>query len=65
MLVFVALSIQHALRMRIIVICGLPRYTLFLHIIPYKTRFSKEKKVSEHKMCFDFFYNFSPKHFSF
>ena len=31
--VFVALSIQHVIRMRSIVICGLPRSTIFLHII--------------------------------
>jgi len=24
-----------------------------------------EKKVTEHKTCFDFLYNFFPKHFSF
>jgi len=31
--VSVALVIQHAKRMRHIVICGLPRPTIFLHII--------------------------------
>ena len=31
--VFVALGIQQAMRMRRIVICGLLRYTTFLHII--------------------------------
>jgi len=31
--VFIALGIQHAMRMRHIVICGLPYSTIFFHII--------------------------------
>jgi len=31
--VFVALVVQHAMRMRHIVICSLPRSTIFFHII--------------------------------
>jgi hypothetical protein len=30
--VFVALGIRHAMRMRHIVICGLPSFTIFFHI---------------------------------
>ena len=33
MCVFVALGTQHAMRMRHIVICSLPRSTIFFHII--------------------------------
>ena len=46
--VFVALGIQHALRMRHIVICGLPGFTKLLHIISKTARF--KRKVTEHKM---------------
>jgi len=37
--VFVALGIQHAMHMRHIVIRGLPRSTIFYHIISYTERF--------------------------
>jgi len=49
--VFVALGIQHAMRMRHIVICGLPHSTVFAHIISNSVRSSKKKMVAEHKMC--------------
>jgi hypothetical protein len=50
----VALVIQHAKRMRRIVICGFCGSTLFFHIISKVARFSKKKKVTENNMCFDF-----------
>jgi len=40
----VALVIQHAMRMRHVVICVLPRYTIFLHIISKTARYLKKKK---------------------
>jgi hypothetical protein len=46
---FVALSIQHAMRMRLIVICSLPRSTIIFHIFSQTTWF--KKNVTEHKMC--------------
>ena len=33
-----------------IVICGLPRYEIFIHIISLKHDFRKKKKVFAHKM---------------
>jgi len=62
--VSVAFFIQHAKRMRPIVICGLPGS----HIVPHYLIAGKillKKKVIEHKMCFDLLYIVCLKHFSF
>jgi len=65
--VFVALGIQHILRVLHIVICGLPRSTKFFHIILLPARFSGGwgggwgKDFIEHKIqnvCFDCLYKF-------
>jgi hypothetical protein len=48
--VSVTLGIHHAMHMRHIAICDLPRSTIFFHIISQTVRFSG-KKVIEHKMC--------------
>jgi hypothetical protein len=63
---FVALRIQHAMRMRHIVICGLSGSTVFIHIIAYKAQFSKKKFIEQAStVCSDFLYNFCLKNFSF
>jgi hypothetical protein len=48
---FVALVIRHARRMRRIVICSLYGCKIFFYVIPLTAPFSKRKKVTEHKMC--------------
>ena len=48
-IVFLALDIKHAVRMRHIVVCGLSGAALFFTIISKQSNFPKT--VMEHKMC--------------
>jgi len=59
---FVALGTQYAMRM-----CHMwpvQLYNIFFPNYPIKSKIV-EKNVTEHKVCFDFFYNFRLKYFSF
>jgi len=51
--VFVALGIQQAKRMRLIVLpcVSCPAVQYFFHVIGQTVRISEKKKVNEHKMC--------------
>jgi hypothetical protein len=63
--VFVALDIQHAMRMRHVTLSSLRWPALqFCPTLSHKRHDFREKKVTEHKMCFDFLYNFCLKIFS-
>jgi hypothetical protein len=56
--VFAALDTQHAMDMCHIIICGLPRPTIFSHIISQTARFLGRKKYWTQNVCFDFLYTF-------
>jgi hypothetical protein len=62
--VFVALNIQHAIRVRYIVICDLPGCTIFFHYFKNGTNFGEEKSYWKLSAYFDFINNFCLKHFS-
>jgi len=51
------------MRLHHIVICGMSGTTIFFYFISQTALFLKD--VIERKICFDFSYNFSMKHFSF
>jgi hypothetical protein len=59
----VGLLIQYATR-RLHIVCVLSGFTIFFDIVS-KNGTIFEKKVAEHKMCFDLFYNVYLKYFSF
>jgi len=53
----VDLGILHAMCKRHIVICGLPFFAVFFHIISWKQDFRK-KRYETWNVCSDFLYNF-------
>jgi len=61
---FVALGIQHVMRMPLIVICGLSCSTAFVHIISQTARFKKKKnRFIIQNAFFNFLYNSFQKKF--
>jgi len=63
--VSVALVIQQARGNRRIVICGLPRSTIFFTLSHKRHDFRGGGSYRTQNVCFDFLYNFCRKHFSF
>jgi len=61
--VFIALGMQHAIRMHHVVICGLSRHTIFPHYVTNGTIFEKSYKTKN--VCFDFLHKLCLKHLSF
>jgi hypothetical protein len=57
-----ALGIQYAMRMRLTVVCGLPRSTIFF-TLSYKRHDFIEMKVTEHKTRLDYLYDVCLEHF--
>ena len=63
---FVAWSIQHAMRMRHIVSCGLPASKIFFpHYLINGAIFERKKNYWAWNLCFDFVCTICLKHFSF
>ena len=62
---FFSLGIWHSKSMRHIVICGLLGSTVFFHISHKRYDWEGKKKLLEHKIRFDFLYNFYMNYFSF
>jgi hypothetical protein len=63
--VSIALAIQHAKRMRYILLLSVVCLAVQYFSTLSDTRHDFRKKVIDHKMCFLFLYNFCLKHFSF
>jgi hypothetical protein len=64
LIVFVATSIQHAMRMRNVVIRGLPVSAIFFHIISL-TALLKKNSYWAQNVWFYFLYKFRLEHFPF